>query len=457
MLAKLYCKLIHPLVILFALCSLLLTGCGWNDTKDLQFSPPKPRTVKPSIVIKVAYDNKIGEPFDYGMRRWQDLVKERSNGTMILELYPEGKLGDRESILNRMSNGENIATVLDGAYFYEKGVVEMGAMLGPFLFNSWDEVFQLTHSKWYQDQIEEVNKKLGYRIISTDWAYGVRHILTTRPLVTADDLQGLRIRIPPTLIQEKSFEVLGAQPVKLPLGKVNEALANKDIDGLENPLSIIYSNQLHRGNAKYLLLSEHSFNFVNILIGNKTYSKLSSAQKRILKTTCDRAAKFYNVVQDAVDSEILRKMEAEGVTVTSPSPELYGKLHREANSFYYLSELGWSPSLYLNLLRAKALPMKSSKSEVNQLIYEERAKRRKQQEAQKKAQEEAKKQSLLEQAKIQAATTPAPILSEVVATDNVVSTTEAEEVDHTKDVSLESVFGLDNKNETETTTPATAE
>lgn len=340
--------------LLFAGLGFLLSGCDMfksdQDTSlddSINFSTP-------TIVLKVAYENKENEPIDIGFKRWKRELENRSFGTMTLELYPDSKLGSKDQILNRISAGENLITIADGAFFYGLNQKEMGIVFGPYLASNWNEAFNISRSVWYQKQSINLARRTGIKTISVDWGYGVRHLLTKKPINTLDDLKGLKIRVPSNIIQEKTFEVFGAIPVKMPLSDVNAALNSGQVDGLENPITTLYHGGFHKY-APYLTLTGHVYNVTNIVMSQKQWMAMNASQQRMLVDSCNRAAKFYNVVQAADELAVLKKMKEEGVKVTVPSQILMQNLREASLKFYSLPEFSkdWPETLYTNLQRVK--------------------------------------------------------------------------------------------------------
>ena len=146
----------HALALTICALALITTSACSDDNSASQSTTNQTKTtttkVTPSIVLKVGYENKPGEPFDIGMKRWKQELELRSGGTMSLELYPNSALGTKNDLINRMRSGENVVTLADGAAYYNFGAYDMGITFGPFLFKSWDEAFRLLNGKWYQGE-----------------------------------------------------------------------------------------------------------------------------------------------------------------------------------------------------------------------------------------------------------------------------------------------------------------
>ncbi|SFK45318.1 C4-dicarboxylate TRAP transporter substrate-binding protein [Succinivibrio dextrinosolvens] len=305
-----------------------------------------------TVVLRVGYGNNPGEPFDLGCHKWKELIEERSGGKFKIELYPSSQLGSKDDVMDQMVAGEPVCTLTDGAFFYDRGVKDMGIVFGPFLFDNWDQAFKLNASQWYQDQSKLVEENAHLKIIGADWKYGARHTLTTKPINKVEDFKGMKIRVPTNNIQVKGFEVLGATPTPMALGEVYTSLQQGTIDGVENPLAVLYNGKFHEV-AKYLLLDGHVFNITNLVVGTDFYNSLTPEQQKLLVETCHEAGLYQNKIVEDSEADILAKFKAEGVTIVDPSPEFKKTLVETSKKFYSLPDFkDWTPGLYDTVKKA---------------------------------------------------------------------------------------------------------
>lgn len=54
------------------------------------------------VTLQVAYENNPGEPIDDAVNKWKELVDERSNGTIELQLFPSSQLGSKSDLMDQM-------------------------------------------------------------------------------------------------------------------------------------------------------------------------------------------------------------------------------------------------------------------------------------------------------------------------------------------------------------------
>ena len=294
--------------------------------------------------LQIGFENSLSEPIGQALVKWQELVAEKGDGSLTIELFPDSQLGNKTDIIDQMLLGEPVMTLADGAFYADYGVPDFGIVFGPYLFTSWDECWKLIDSDWYAEQSAKL-EDLGLKLVASNWAYGIRHTLTTKKVETVDDLAGLQIRVPTNQIQSKGFEVLGATPVGMSLGDVYTALQQGTIDGAENPLSTLYGRKLQEV-AKYLILDGHVYNFTTWICSADWFNSLTAEQQELLISTGREAGVYNNELAAEADQKYLDLMVADGVEVVDPSDEVVAAFQEKAKAFYDLGVFGWSEGLY---------------------------------------------------------------------------------------------------------------
>lgn len=297
------------------------------------------------VVLQIGFENSISEPIGQALEKWQQLVEEKGDGSLKIELFPDSQLGNKNELIDGMTLGEPYITLADGAFYADYGVADFGIVFGPFLFDDWDQCWTLIESDWYAEQCAELETK-GLKIVASNWKYGERHTLTTKQVTTVDDLAGMKIRVPGNQIQSIGFDVLGATSTGMALDEVYQALQTGTIDGAENPLATLYGRKLHEV-AKYLILDGHVKNFTTWVMSADLFNSLTPEQQELLVSTGEEAGLYNNELVDASEAEYLQMMKDEGVTVTELTDETLAGFKEKAQAFYEQgSTFGWSDGLY---------------------------------------------------------------------------------------------------------------
>lgn len=294
-------------------------------------------------MLQGAYENNPGEPVDQAMNEWSRLLEEQTDGTMRMDLFPSSQLGSKTDIIDQMLAGSPVITLADGAFYADQGVPDFGIVFAPFLFDDWDDCWQLTGSQWHAKQLAALEER-GLKILVSNWIYGDRHTLLTRPVESVEDLHGMKVRVPGNIIQIEGFAALGATPTPMALSEVYTALQQGTIDGLENPLPVLENGKFQEV-AKYLALDAHVLNYTTWLTGTNTFDSLSAEQQDVLISTGEEAGLYNNEIQEAANEESLETLVASGVEVLDIDREEW---RAKSQSFFDSERVTslWTPGLY---------------------------------------------------------------------------------------------------------------
>ena len=302
------------------------------------------------VTIQIGYENHPGEPIDEGCKEWKRLVEEMSNGTMKVELYPSSQLGTKNDIMDQMIAGDSVVTLADGSFFAERGAPDFDITVAPYIVDSIDEFWKLLDSDWWKQQEKILEEKAGMKLLAANWVYGERHSLTNRPIRKVEDMKGLKIRVPNSPIFISTFEALGAAPTPLPLGDVYTALQQGVVDGVENPLPVLYNGKFQEV-SKYLTLDRHMIFTTSWVCGTEFFESLTPEQQKILVEAGHKAGIRNNEVVAKATAEMIDMFKQAGVEIIEVDLEPF----REATKAVYSDPRvanKWTPGLYETIQKA---------------------------------------------------------------------------------------------------------
>ena len=269
-------------------------------------------TASAAVTIMIGYENNPGEPIDLACNEWKRLVEEKSNGEMIVEIFPSSQLGSKDNIIDQAMAGDCVITLANGAFFQDRGVKDFGVVFAPYLFENWEQIDKLAASDWFAQKKAELSD-LGLTIL-TGWHYGARDTMTTKKVVTAADIKGMKIRVPNNSLQVKGTAATGAVPTPMSLGEVYTALQQGTIDGLENPLTVLY-NGAYQEVCKYLILDHHILDYTCWVCGTDFFNTLTPEQQQILVEAGNEAGVYNNAMLEETTNKALEDLKAAGVEV----------------------------------------------------------------------------------------------------------------------------------------------
>lgn len=335
----------------------LLAGCsgGSSPAASPAPAPAVPSTTNPPaapaketpVVISLAHESNPGESITVAAEKWKELVEQRSNGSIQIKLFPASQLGSKADVIEQILMGEAIIQETDGSFLCEYGAPEVSILSMPYVFDSWDQAWELLKSDWFAKQEKLLSDK-GIRVVSANWMLGERQLITTKPVYKVSDLKGMKIRVPNNLMSVAEFECFGATSTPMPVGEVYTAIQQGTVDGQENPVGFLYGGSYYEV-CDYLTLSGHVKMPIQWVMSETVWNTLSAEQQKILIETGNEAGLLNNSLCLGGEDETIQKFRDKGVTVIELDDAALQGFKDAILPLYSNPEItkGWSdPDLY---------------------------------------------------------------------------------------------------------------
>lgn len=233
------------------------------------------------IVLKFSHVVSEFTPKGLAARRFAELVHERTQGRVEVQVYPNSQLymdGEEvEALINNHVQMIAPATAKMTTYFPELLMFDL-----PFLFADYQQVHDFIDSETGLKLLERLQKD-GMLSLAM-WDNGFKVMTANRPLQTPADFKNLRFRIMPSRVLDAQFALLGAQARKLPFSDVYAALEQRLVDAAENTPSNIYSKKFYRVQS-HLTVSNHGYLGYLVLTNEKFWLGLPGEIRNILEET----------------------------------------------------------------------------------------------------------------------------------------------------------------------------
>ena len=142
------------------------------------------------------------------------------------------------------------------------------------------------------------------------------------PINTPDDVKGLKMRTPGEIQLKSCMEALGAEVTAIAFNELYQSLLTGVVDGQENPVAVIYTQKFYE-TQKYLAITNHVYNSMNLVISKKTWAKLTDEQKQIITEESRNAAQTMRSLIQNSDADYIKKLEEKGMQVTYPDTKLF--------------------------------------------------------------------------------------------------------------------------------------
>jgi len=125
-------------------------------------------------------------------------------------------------------------------------VPDLGIADLPFLFSSTQQARAAMDGRLGQVLTERIEAGMHFRILGY-FENGFRHVSNRlRPIRVPADMKGMKIRVLPSKVQERTFQLLGADPKIMDLSEAIEAVKAATLDAQENPFFNTVTYGVHK-------------------------------------------------------------------------------------------------------------------------------------------------------------------------------------------------------------------
>lgn len=315
-----------------------LVGCGGAEPTEEENGAPAEK-----YVLKFNHVLSETEPFHEGFLALAKAVEEKTDGGLVIEVYPSAQLGVEEDIIEQIKGGANIGQNTDSARL-GMYVEEVAVMNGPYFVENLDEVLKLKDSLTIQGYIDEL-ENFGLKVISYNWVQTQRHFFTNKEIDTPADLAGLRIRTPGSPIWQESIRALGAEPVAMNFGDMYTGIQQGAVDGAELVYANIPGGKLYEV-LNYANETGHILLINFEVVSSEWFNSLPEDYQKILVEECDKAGLAASQKMESMIPDIKANLEEQGMIInTDCDVEAFkeaGKAAYEALGLTEVKEKVWS-------------------------------------------------------------------------------------------------------------------
>lgn len=235
---------------------------------------------------------------------------------ITVELFPAKSLGNEGDLIQQVQEGTTHMTIVSGAM---AKICKAADVLNiPYTFSSATIAWDVLDGQFGQDLGEFCLKKTGLRTLAYGET-GFRNFTNNvREITSPKDMKGLKFRVQPIPLYVEMVKGLGGEPTPIAWSELPNALATGVVDGQENPVGVIYNNNLHKL-QKYLILDGHVYGADFILINDEFFQSLSTTDQAIIEKAARVAGVMGRAIQQFNTAEGVTTVAAEGMKVYSPT------------------------------------------------------------------------------------------------------------------------------------------
>ena len=247
-----------------------------------------------------------------GLLMVADLVKERTNGEVVLEIFPAGQLGQAREMNEGVQLGLIEGTVSPAAFL--AGFNPAVSILDvPFIYPSDRAKAAELRDGAFGQVVLDSFAPLGFHAV-TLWPNGRKAMTSQAEIASLEDFTGQRFRVMDSAVLIEQFNAVGASAISLPFGELYTALQTGIVDGQENALDTIAAMKYFEV-QKHLLISEHGANEDVVLFNPGWWASLPAEYQTVITQAFVEVRPEVEAIKEAAQATALETIKASGIDI----------------------------------------------------------------------------------------------------------------------------------------------
>ena len=295
------------------------------------------------IKLKLSEVHIAGYPTTLADQEFARLVKEKTKGRIVIDVYHGGTLyGSEPEALEAMVVGE-LGFARVSASPVANFVPEINAIQLPYLYKNKDHMWAVLNGKVGQSMLDKIQASKSGLIGLAWYDSGSRCFYLTKKVTSPKEMAGLKIRVQDNKMMVRMIELLGATPVTgIGPNDIYSNIMSGVINGAENNWPTYHTKGDYKA-AKYYILDHHT-RVPEILLASEAAlkkAKVSDADIKLIKQAAKETQAFEIKEWEKMEKKSEQAVRAEGtivVPLTAQQREAFQKavepIYKEFGSQY---------------------------------------------------------------------------------------------------------------------------
>ncbi len=283
------------------------------------------------VTLRASGHFPAGHTASIGMEIMNSELGRLTKGEVAIDYFPGSQLGGAFEGVDQVRTGQ-IDIDLGGPEWFGRVVPEVDVVNLPFLASSDKHAYCIIDTG-LGAHLNAMSEKAGLVVLG--WmSNGARHVTNNeRPILSVDDLAGLKLRTPPSEVYLETFRALGANPTPIDIKELYQALQQGVVDGQENPYGNIMVRKFDEV-QKYLSNTGHFFSWAWVVMHKGSYDELSGAHRRALHEAAFRAVAAQRALAERENEAALSVLMERGMQYDEISAAELEEFRAAARSVY---------------------------------------------------------------------------------------------------------------------------
>src|ERR1044071_4971378 len=227
-----------------------------------------------------------------------------------------------EDILTLVEDGSMTLGYQSSSYLTDR-VPELGFVDLPFLFSSNAQARGAMDGALGEFLVRKTEERINYRILG--WFEKVfRHISNKlRPIPRPADMKDMKIRVLPSEIHRRTFELLGAKAMRMDLTEAIAMIKAGTLDAQENPLANTVTYGVHQFH-KFHTLTNHFYISRPIFLHRTSFDAWPKELQQAMEEAVKEAVTYQRKLAEEEHETSKQAILAEGCDINALTPKELG-------------------------------------------------------------------------------------------------------------------------------------
>jgi len=247
-------------------------------------------------------------------------IKEKSGGSVVLQVFPSSQLGAVDVMLESLQAGQ-LDMMVELLEWYGSWDKRFGVFGLPYLFRDREHLAKYLATPTFTGMLADLEKSRNLVFLKEPinwWLMSDRTLLAKKPINTPADLKSVKLRMFQARVPVLSWQTLGANTVIIPWGEVYTALATGTVEAVTARVEAHYQMKQTEV-AKFMTVTKEYFQVYIPVMSKKAVDRLTPQQMTVVRDAAREAGEYYAKLSREATRDFQAKVRTEhGVTILEP-------------------------------------------------------------------------------------------------------------------------------------------
>lgn len=330
-----------------AVMALSLCSCGG---KAAVVGGKGAKEVSPEDFYMTIKFSNVFQPAEWNYKASEylaEIVKERTEGHIILEYYGQNQLDCYGESVDQARYGSTWMGLEEPSYFADY-IGDYNILVGPMLYTSNEEYNAVMETDIVKDLNARLAAEQNIHILDTHFSFGFRSVCTNKVVEKPEDLNGLMLRSTESPLFIQTIAGLGATPSPMSFTECISAMSSGVVNGFEGSISTLKDTGAYEY-TKNVANTNHFIATRWLFMAEDVYQSIPEKWRTILDECCVEAGIWEQEHAQEDEADMIKLLEEKGVKWNDVDVEAFTKSCRPVYD-WIVKEYNADPELYERLL-----------------------------------------------------------------------------------------------------------